>query len=94
LQYQRKVSAQEDAARLEGSNNRWIRLAHKISDAKQFGYLPESFAPLEKSLEQINAFRQTTDAVSRSVREEIIPAGSFHMAMSFGPLIFESSVKR
>jgi hypothetical protein len=92
LQYQRKISAQEDAERLKNSKSGWLHFMHTFTGMKLRGNFDENPAHLDL-LKEINLHTYVR-SIYGSIRRRLTPAGPFHTAMMFGPLVLEPGVEQ
>jgi len=96
LQFQRTISDREDANHLKDFPNKTLtRIIKAMASMRQVGYLLDTpFARFEQILKQYDIAGSVVDEIAEMVRTSVTPAGPFHLAMMFGPLIFESGVRK
>ena len=95
-QFQRTISDREDANHLKDSpTNKLTRIIKAMTSIEQIGYLLDTpFARFEQIFKQYNLAGSMVGGITEVVRTSVTPAGPFHLAMMFGPLIFESGVRK
>jgi hypothetical protein len=94
--FQRTISDREDADHLKDFPNKMLtRIIKAMTSIKQAGYILDTpFARFEQIFKQYDIAGSVVNEITEVVRTSVTPAGPFHLAMMFGPLIFESGVRK